>query len=167
LRPAGWLGQKCDAIVGRMNAVHIGARDEFSLRAGPDAVVVVRCHDHGVTKSVLIVDDHAGFRAWTRVMLERDGYAVIGEAHDGESAIASARDHRPDLVVLDVMLPDVSGLVVADRLAELPGAPSVVLVSSRDRADFGDRIARSAAIGFVPKPELSAARLRALLEQAS
>ena len=128
---------------------------------------MVGCHDRGVTRSVLIVDDHEGFRSWTRALLEAEGYAVIGEASDGTSAINAVRDRRPDLVLLDVMLPDMSGLVVARRLSELAEPPSVILVSSRDRADFGDQIERSTALGFISKPDLNGPRLRAVLSDAT
>lgn len=124
------------------------------------------CDYRAVSQTVLLVDDHAGFRSWTRAMLETEGFCVIGERPDGTSAIAAARDLQPDLVVLDVMLPDTSGFEVADRLAELPRPPSVVLVSSREAVDFGDRLRTAAAVGFISKPELSGVRLRELLGAA-
>ena len=96
-------------------------------------------------------------------MLETEGFPVVGEATDGASALAMARALRPDLVLLDVMLPDISGLVVARQLAELPAAPRVILISSREASDFGDVIGHSAATGFISKPELSGARLKAVL----
>lgn len=96
-------------------------------------------------------------------MLETEGFPVIGEADDGASALEAARALCPDLVLLDVMLPDASGFDVARELAELPTPPSVILVSSREASDFGDVIGHSMALGFIPKPELSGPRLRALL----
>lgn len=127
---------------------------------------MLRCHDRAVNQTVLIVDDHAGFRSWTRSLLETEGFQVVGETADGASAFTAARDLRPDVVLLDVMLPDASGFVVADQLALLSHPPAVVLVSSREATDYGDRIARSAALGFVSKSELSADRLRAVLRVA-
>ena len=115
-------------------------------------------------QTVLIVDDHAGFRSWTRSLLETEGFLVIGETADGASALTAARDLRPDLVLLDVMLPDTTGFEVAERLAALMPAPSVVLVSSREASDFGGRLDRSPARGFISKPDLSGARLRTVLE---
>lgn len=113
--------------------------------------------------TVLIVDDHPGSRFWTRSLLEAEGFLVVGEAHDGASAIATARMLRPDLVLLDVMLPDTTGFVVAQELAQLQAPPGVVLISSREAADFGDVIDHSPTLGFISKPELSGPRLRALL----
>ncbi|MGI8658837.1 MAG: response regulator [Candidatus Limnocylindria bacterium] len=113
--------------------------------------------------TVLIVDDHSGFRSWTRSMLETEGFPVVGEAADGASAIAMARALRPELVLLDVMLPDTSGLLVAKQLAGLPTPPRVILVSSREASDFGDVVGHSQALGFISKPELSGPRVRTLL----
>jgi DNA-binding NarL/FixJ family response regulator len=117
-----------------------------------------------VSKSVLIVDDHPSFRASARRMLEASGYAVVGEAADGEAAIAAAGVLEPDLVLLDVQLPDLSGFEVAERLAALGGpAPEVVLTSSRDRAEYGDEVEASPARGFIPKSELSGETLAELV----
>jgi DNA-binding NarL/FixJ family response regulator len=112
---------------------------------------------------VLIVDDHPSFRASARKLLESDGYEVVGEAADGEEALRAAARLRPDLVLLDVQLPDIDGFEVAVRLAELDDAPEVILTSSRDGADYGSCIEDSGARGFVPKAELSGAALSLLL----
>lgn len=88
---------------------------------------------------------------------------MLGEAADGSSAITAARDLRPQLVLLDIMLPDVTGFMVAEQLASLSHPPEVVLVSSREASDFGPLLRRAAALGFISKPDLSADRLRALL----
>jgi two-component system response regulator EvgA len=113
---------------------------------------------------VLIVDDHPSFRATARLLLESEGFDVIGEAEDGTSGLLAARALGPDLVLLDVQLPDVDGFQVAAELTGDGGGPAVVLTSSRDEADFGPLVAASGARGFVPKAELSAAALLALLE---
>jgi DNA-binding NarL/FixJ family response regulator len=105
--------------------------------------------------TVLIVDDHPSFRASARRMLESDGYDVIGEAVDGTSGLAAARNLRPDIVLLDVQLPDLDGFDVASRLTSNEAPPAVVLTSSHDHSDFGPLIRRSGARGFVPKAELS------------
>lgn len=96
-------------------------------------------------------------------MLETEGFRVVGEAADGTSAIAMTQALRPELVLLDVMLPDTSGLVVAERMAALPTPPTVILVSSREASDFGDVLGHSRALGFISKPELSGPRVRTLL----
>ncbi|HEX5592716.1 MAG TPA: response regulator transcription factor [Solirubrobacterales bacterium] len=116
-----------------------------------------------MAKSVLIVDDHPGFRASARRMLEASGYAVVAEAGGGEEAIAACGELAPDLVLLDVQLPDLDGFEVAARLQGLDRAPDVVLTSSRDRTDFGDAVAESSARGFIAKAELSGPALAELV----
>jgi len=113
--------------------------------------------------TVLIVDDHPSFRASARVLLESEGFQVIGEAVDGASALTEAGRLRPQLVLLDVQLPDIDGFDVAARLTGEAQSPAVILVSSRDSSDFGPLVSRSGARGFVPKAELSGERLAALL----
>ncbi|HEV8165790.1 MAG TPA: response regulator transcription factor [Actinomycetota bacterium] len=113
--------------------------------------------------TVLIVDDHPGFRSVARALLEADGFDVVGEAADGESGLAAAARLRPGLVVLDIQLPDLDGFAVAERLANSQSPPAVVLVSSRDRSAYRRRLADSPARGFVAKSELSGAALSALL----
>jgi len=121
--------------------------------------------DWHVTRTVLIVDDHGSFRTAARRMLEREGFEVVGEAVDGASGIALARATGPDLVLLDVVLPDLSGFDVADELDG--GVSKIVLVSSRSRFDFGPRLLRSPVAGFISKDELSAERIRELLGEAA
>jgi len=111
----------------------------------------------------MIVDDNARFRLRARRRLEADGYTVVAEAADGASALEAARRHRPDVVLLDIGLPDMSGLSVAERLTREPGRPAVVLTSTRDALDFGDRVTTCGARGFVPKGELSGDAISALL----
>jgi DNA-binding NarL/FixJ family response regulator len=112
---------------------------------------------------VLIVDDHDGFRASARALLERHGLAIVGEAGDGESALHAADEMRPDVVLLDVQLPDVDGFEVAARLGELEKPPAVVLISSHDRTEYGSLVAESGACGFIAKAELSGERPAALV----
>jgi DNA-binding NarL/FixJ family response regulator len=121
------------------------------------------CDHARVARTVLIVDDHPSFRATARVLLESEGFEVVAEAADGESALVAARESRPDVVLLDVQLPDLDGFEVARRLTANGSAPAVVLVSSRDASDYGELIAASGAQGFVPKADLSGAAVRALL----
>jgi DNA-binding NarL/FixJ family response regulator len=117
-----------------------------------------------MTIRVLIVDDHPSFRATARLLLESEGFEVVGEAADGASGLRDARELEPDLVLLDVQLPDIDGFEVAARLTRGRGTPAVVITSSRDEADFGPLVAASGARGFVPKAELSGAALLALME---
>ena len=113
---------------------------------------------------VLIVDDHPSFRASARRMLEAEGYDVVAEAGTGAEALQAAHTWRPELVILDVHLPDVQGFDVAERLGVNGSAPAVVLTSSRDASDFGPLIERSGARGFIPKSDLSGEALRRILD---
>jgi DNA-binding NarL/FixJ family response regulator len=113
--------------------------------------------------SLLIVDDHAGFRSFARALLSSEGFDVAGEAVDGESALEAVERLHPDVVLLDVQLPGMDGFEIAYRLAGTPNAPRVVLTSSREASDYGSRLAQSPATGFLPKTELSGAALAALL----
>jgi DNA-binding NarL/FixJ family response regulator len=113
--------------------------------------------------TVLIVDDHPSFRANAHALLEADGFEVVGEAEDGESAITAAERLRPDVVLLDVQLPDIDGFEVSRRLTSNGSGPAVVLVSSRDGSDFGPLVESSGARGFVPKSDLSGAAVSALV----
>ena len=136
---------------------------ETGIRAGPDGATVLGWHDRAVTTTVLIVDDHPGFRSWTRSLLEAEGFDVIGEAGDGRSAIDGAWELRPDLVIVDVMLPDTTGFAVATAIGALEPTPSVILVSSREARDFGDVLGHAQTLGFISKSELSGSSIRALL----
>ena len=114
--------------------------------------------------TVLIVDDHPEFRAAARALLEADGFTVLGEAADGESAIGAVAMLDPELVLLDVQLPDIDGFAVAERLLAGPRpAPAVVLISTRAASSYRQRLAASPALGFIAKSELSAASLSTLL----
>ena len=117
--------------------------------------------------TLLIVDDHAGFRSFARALMEAEGLDVVGEAEDGPSALAEAGRLDPDVVLLDVMLPGLDGFEVCDRLAALAARPAVVLTSSRDATSYADRLRRSSARGFVAKHALSASALLSLLEAES
>src|SRR3954465_8802092 len=112
---------------------------------------------------VLIVDDHPSFRSAARLLLEHEGFEVIGEAEDGASGLLATSQLSPDLVLLDINLPDLDGFDVASRICGDRQAPKVVLTSSRDPREFGSLVGRSGANGFVPKGELSAERICALL----
>jgi DNA-binding NarL/FixJ family response regulator len=97
------------------------------------------------------------------MLLEMEGYEVVGEAIDGEDGMRRARELTPDFVLLDIQLPGMNGFEVAAQLTAEPGAPSIVLTSSHEGGDFGRLIAGSGARGFIPKAELSGDRIAALL----
>jgi DNA-binding NarL/FixJ family response regulator len=115
-----------------------------------------------MSMTVLIVDDHPSFRASARTLLEAEGYEVVGEAENGATAVTAVEELHPDLVLLDVQLPDIDGFKVAYRLTKLADPPVVVLTSSRDGADYGRCITECGAHGFVAKAELSGAAIAAL-----
>jgi len=112
-------------------------------------------------KTVLVVDDYRPFRESARGLLESGDFEVIGEAEDGNGALRLAEELRPDVVLLDVHMPDLDGFEVARRLAQLESPPTVVLTSSRD--DYGALVPASAAHAFVRKDALSAESLAAAL----
>jgi CheY-like chemotaxis protein len=116
-----------------------------------------------VPLSVLIVDDHESFRRLAARMLRAVGFTVVGEAVDGASAVVEASRLRPDVVLLDIMLPDRSGLLVAEDLQGGPSPPRVVLTSSRSRSDFGVGFTWPERCTFVPKHQLNGAVLTELL----
>ncbi len=116
--------------------------------------------------TIVIVDDHAGFRSHARALLEAEGFVVIGEAVDGASGLSVVRTLRPDLVLLDIGLPDVEGFEVSRELAVDGPPPHVVLMSSRDASAFGPRLTADPGLGFIPKDELSGSALRAMVDAA-
>lgn len=138
------------AVAPDSTASRIGSRSAF----GDDSVV-----------RVLIVDDHSSFRTTARRFLEGEGYEVVGEAEDAAAALAVAQKTRPELVLLDVQLPDLDGFELTERLVALDPEIQVVLTSSRDAEDYGRYIEASAARGFIPKAELSGATLAELLSE--
>ena len=116
--------------------------------------------------ALLIVDDHEDFRHLTRSMLDGGAFVVTGEAEDGETALELIERERPDVVLLDINLPDLDGFEVAERVAHGDHPPRVVLTSSRGAADYGARLLSSPVRGFIPKYELSSAALSALVAPA-
>jgi DNA-binding NarL/FixJ family response regulator len=117
---------------------------------------------HVVCRSVLIVDDHAEFRRTARLLLEAEGFEVIGEAADGESALLAAARLQPRLVLLDIQLPGLDGFEVAGRLAAGSDPPTVILTSTRSATAYRRRLANTPAMGFIAKSELSGEALAAL-----
>jgi DNA-binding NarL/FixJ family response regulator len=114
-----------------------------------------------VAKTILIVDDFASFRDSARSLLESEGFEVVGEADTGVAALRVAKEVHPDIVLLDVQLPDFDGFEVAEWLRKLDPAPVVILTSSRD--DYRLLIGSSSARAFLRKDELSADTLASAL----
>ena len=117
-----------------------------------------------MSTTAVIVDDHGGFRAMARHLLEDAGFEVVGEAVDGRGALSTVKALRPGLVLLDVQLPDLDGFAVAEELARTSPDTAVVLTSVRPAADYDPRrMVNTTARGFVSKAELSGAILAELL----
>ncbi len=117
-----------------------------------------------MAERVLVVDDHTPFRRLASGLLQEIGREVVGEAGTGKEALSESLRLKPDLVLLDIQLPDLDGLAVAASLSMEPEPPAVVLVSSRDASDYGPRLDGCGALGFIAKADLSAESLMALLE---
>ncbi len=116
-----------------------------------------------MAERVLVVDDHTAFRRLAGRLLEEIGREVVGEAGSGKEALSESRRLKPDLVLLDIQLPDLDGFAVATTLSSEPEPPAVLLVSSREARDYGPRLHSCGALGFITKAELSAESLKALL----
>ena len=112
-----------------------------------------------VELTAVIVDDHAGFRDQAAELLRSAGYEVVGSCPDGRSAVDAISALRPDVVLLDVQLPDTDGFALISRLVAVSDGATIVLTSTREAADYGGRVARSGAAGFISKAELSAQSL--------
>ena len=113
--------------------------------------------------TILIVEDHPSFLAVARFVLETDGFVVVGVATDGASAVRETLRVSPEIVLLDVSLPDMDGFEVASQLRAAGASSRIVFTSSRDGSDFGSKITDSGGSGFIPKAELSGEVLRALV----
>ena len=116
-----------------------------------------------VRLKLLIVDDHEEFRVTAGALLSNGRFELAGDAPDGESAIEAVEVLHPDVVLLDVQLPGIDGIEVAHRLALMPDAPDVVLMSARKPSDYGTRLTEAPACGFIPKHQLSGATLSEVL----
>jgi DNA-binding NarL/FixJ family response regulator len=139
--------------------------DGSGRRADPRVRASSVHDDQGESPTVLVVDDHVGFRAEARALLELDGLDVVGEAGTVAEALALTAHLQPDVVLLDVGLPDGDGLEIVGRLRERSPGAAVVLTSGRREQDYGGRVARSAADAFVEKSALGPGVIPALLER--
>lgn len=118
-----------------------------------------------MSRDAVIVDDHSGFRRQARRLLEQIGYRVVAEAGTGSEALSAVLQLKPDVVLLDIQLPDLDGFTVATKLtSSLPPVPTVVLVSTRDATDYGPLLTSCGAAGFIAKDELSAESLASALD---
>jgi DNA-binding NarL/FixJ family response regulator len=133
------------------------------IAADHDVDAVGLCQHRVVSATVLVVDDHAWFRTAVSALLGAEGFTVVGEAGDGDEALAMTGLLHPEVVLLDVQLPGIDGFEVARRLAALGSPPVVLLISSRTASDYGDQVAGSPARGFLDKGSLSGAALTRLL----
>jgi DNA-binding NarL/FixJ family response regulator len=124
--------------------------------------VTERCDDAHVY-TILIVDDHADFRMRTRALLEAEGFAVVGDAADGASGIQATNDLNPDVVLLDISLPDIDGFEVTRQLRADGRTRTIVLISTRPVTEYGPQVARSGAAGFIAKEDLSGSAVRAVI----
>jgi DNA-binding NarL/FixJ family response regulator len=109
--------------------------------------------------TVLIVDDHPGFRSWCRRLLEAEGVVVVADVGDGASALSSVRLLRPDIALIDIRLPDMDGFEVAERLRAGAAVATVIMTSTRDVSEYEGRLTQCGIAGFIPKAELSVAAL--------
>lgn len=128
--------------------------------AAPDDRCAPACHDPAIATTVLIVDDHAGFRGAARAVLEAEGFEIVGEAVNGAGALEQAAALQPDVVLLDIQLPDFDGFAVAERLA---GGPVVVLISTRAESAYRRRLETTTARGFIAKADLTGPALAAFV----
>lgn len=114
---------------------------------------------------IVIVDDDPSFLATVRLLLESEGFAVVGEALNGLDGVAAAAEHAPDLVLVDVNLPDIDGFEVAARIREREEAPPVVLTSIRSADDYGNLVGTSRARAFLTKADITGEALARFLDE--
>ncbi|WP_431032850.1 ANTAR domain-containing response regulator [Streptomyces sp. P6-2-1] len=108
-------------------------------------------HVPPLTTRVVIAEDEALIRLDLKEMLEEEGYTVVGEAGDGQSAVELARRHRPDLVILDVKMPVLDGISAAEKIAEESIAPVLMLTAFSQR-DLVERARDAGAMAYLVKP---------------
>ncbi|MFD4034624.1 ANTAR domain-containing response regulator [Streptomyces sp. NPDC058637] len=110
-----------------------------------------KSHVPPLTTRVVIAEDEALIRLDLKEMLEEEGYAVVGEAGDGQQAVELAREHRPDLVILDVKMPVLDGISAAEKIAEESIAPVLMLTAFSQR-DLVERARDAGAMAYLVKP---------------
>ncbi|MFD8807774.1 ANTAR domain-containing response regulator [Streptomyces sp. NPDC059597] len=110
-----------------------------------------KSHVPPLTTRVVIAEDEALIRLDLKEMLEEEGYTVVGEAADGEQAVELAREHKPDLVILDVKMPKLDGISAAEKIAEESIAPVLMLTAFSQR-DLVERARDAGAMAYLVKP---------------
>ncbi|WP_266380437.1 response regulator [Streptomyces canus] len=110
-----------------------------------------KSHVPPLTTRVVIAEDEALIRLDLKEMLEEEGYSVVGEAGDGEQAVELAREHKPDLVILDVKMPKLDGISAAEKIAEERIAPVLMLTAFSQR-DLVERARDAGAMAYLVKP---------------
>ena len=102
--------------------------------------------------NVLLADDHSIVRAGLRRIVEESGdMAVVAEASDGREAIRLVRDHRPDVAVIDISMPEIGGLEVIHRLRpEFPGLP-ILILTMHEEQQYAVRVIEAGAMGYITK----------------
>ena len=113
---------------------------------------------------IVIVDDDPSFLATVRLLLEAEGFIVVGEALNGRDGVAAVAEFDPDIVLVDVNLPDIDGFEVVQQIADGGRAPPVVLTSIRSASDFGDLVETSGAQAFITKADISGEALAKILD---
>lgn len=101
---------------------------------------------------VLIVDDNASTRSVLRIMLEKGGHKVVGEAEDGKAALKAFVELRPDVVLLDIIMPGISGLVVLEEIRRIAPAARVIMLTAVDQDDITKELQDKGAAAIVFKP---------------
>jgi DNA-binding NarL/FixJ family response regulator len=117
--------------------------------------------------TAVLVDDDGGFRRLARLALAADGVQVIAEATTGDSALQAVLEHGPDVVLLDIGLPDIDGTEVARRLRATAGCRSTIILISSRESGYGRRVAAGCAAGFIRKDRLSSAAIEAIVHHSS
>jgi two-component system, NarL family, nitrate/nitrite response regulator NarL len=133
-----------------------------TIAVSHDARHHYRWNADGVQIRCLIVDDYLPFLDAARVLLEREGIAVVGTATTSAEALRLEQELRPDVVLVDIRLGTESGFDLAQRLSA-----KVILISTEAQDEYADEITASRAVGFIPKTRLSGSEIRRLAGESN
>lgn len=115
---------------------------------------------------VLIVDDQPEYRLWVREFLDRPGhYTVAGEANDGEAAVRLAEELQPDLIIMDVQMPGMTGVEAAPLVREACPQATVVLISVYDEPEYRRLALAVGAKEFISKKRFNLRSLEQVLRR--